>query len=76
MYGTEQLVVNDVFERASVYLSVCEMQENNSEISLNSTGLAVLMSRAVKCHCCQIFTEKNYKKQGQAHLNTKKCFVL
>ncbi len=33
---TEQLVVNDVFERASVYSSVCEMQENNSEISLNS----------------------------------------
>jgi len=32
---TEQLVVNDVFERALVYLSLCEMQENNSERSLN-----------------------------------------
>ncbi len=32
---TEQLVVNDVFEGASVSSSLCEMQENNSEISLN-----------------------------------------
>ncbi len=32
---TEQLVVNDVFECVSVYSSVCEMQENNSERSLN-----------------------------------------
>ncbi len=35
VYGTEQLVVNDVFERASVYSSVCEMQENNSERRFN-----------------------------------------
>ncbi len=32
---TEQLVVNDVFERASVCLPVCEIKENNSERSLN-----------------------------------------
>ncbi len=32
---TEQLVVNDVFERASMYSSVCEMEENNSERSIN-----------------------------------------
>ncbi len=29
VYGTEQLVVNDVFDYASVYSSVCEMQLNN-----------------------------------------------
>ncbi len=28
---TEQLVVNDVFERASMYSYVCEMQENNRQ---------------------------------------------
>ncbi len=35
VYRSEQLVANDAFERASVCSSVCEMQENNSELSLN-----------------------------------------
>ncbi len=35
VYRTEQLVANDVSERVSVCSPVCEMQENNSERSLN-----------------------------------------
>ncbi len=51
------------------------MQENNSERSLNlahfDTGLAALMSPAIKWQCCQIFIEKQ-KQTNKKHKKTLK----
>ncbi len=79
VYRTEQLVVNDVSERASVSSSVCEMQENNSERSLNlahfDTGLVVLTSPAVKCQCCQIITKTLKHLNSLCVIAPKKSYI-